>query len=100
MCVVLALFLCNLVYCCTVKVRNVLHDLIKHICKGSGIGIRPYQRAVSLHKYEYLCRLIERRTSLLSSMKILAADDLIIVKLLSHRHTVGTEQRKALHSIA
>lgn len=39
--------------------------------------------ALYLCEYEYLCRLIEKSTSLLSSMKMLAADALIIVKLLS-----------------
>lgn len=65
----------------------MLLDLIKHIYKGSGIGICSHQHAVSLCEFAYLCRLIERRISLLSSMKILAVDALIIVKLLSHTDT-------------
>lgn len=65
----------------------MLLDLIKHFYKGSGIGVSSHQRAVSLYEFAYLCRLIDRSNSLLSSMKILAVDALIIVKLLSHTDT-------------
>ena len=99
MCVGFALFLCYVVALLKSECGdwNVLLDLIKHIYKGSGIGITSHPWVVSLCEFAYLCRLIEGSTSLLSSVKMLAVDALIIVKLLSHRHTVGLQNEALRH---
>lgn len=83
-CVGLALFLWNLVCCCTVKIRLRGLECAPWFNKAYLQRIwHRHQHAVSLCEFAYLCRLIERSTSLLSSMKMLAVDALIVVKRLS-----------------